>query len=446
MKLSEVIEDTSWHLQPIGITTTKKLADAVQVLLKKHERNQVEADLNDLTERLQDFKSRLENDKWTNYPWHKAASLMRDFFCSELLEDSEWRCVADALLRSLEISEKKSFLKAGVEIYFIKYSSANKYVDHLSQILAKRNINELPLSIFLKEKVEIFNRNSAHNQLGKFLADSQKPYEVLQENGIPSPHIPGLFEQSFLSMLAVLKEDLDQLQPDAFYKIMNWMAPNSSSIARHQLSQGIEALLLPFEEHADNELQEILLRFCIENFKDPRVNKAKWNGVSDRALKIIYKWLTTKSLLVFFEIINRFQDSHMWEPRKEFWSKLNDENLIDNAWVVLSKQGTRWARQIADKNEDPSFRSHGQIADMSEEKCFFIMQIGNLTIVEGTHNFKLRIFKKGNPSTPDLYKTGSISYYRDDLTVSPKLCDESFMHDKTGHWRNKTYNFIHRNS
>jgi hypothetical protein len=446
MKLSEMFGNTSWKLQPVGMTATEKLADAVQGLIKKYELDQAEADVTDLVERLHDFKGRLETDNWTNYPWHKAASLMRDFFCSDLLEASEWRCVADALLSSLEISEKKSFLKAAIDVYFIKYSSANKQVARLSETLAKRNKRELPLSNFLKEEIEIFNRNAAHNQLGKFLANSEKPYDVLQKNGVPSPHMPGLFEQSFLSMLSSLQQDLDHLQRDAFDKIMNWMAPNSSIIARHQLNHGIEALLLPFEEHSDKDLQEIILRFCIENFKDPRVNKAKWNGVSSKALKIISKWLTTKSLLVFFEIINRFQDSHMWEPRKKFWSKINDDNLIDNAWVVLSKQGTLWARQIADKNEDPSFRSHGQIADISEEKCFFIMQIGDLTIVEGTHNFKLRIFKKGNLHTPDLYKTGSSSYYRDDLTVSPKICDESFIHDKTGHWRNKTVNFIRRNA
>ena len=246
-------------------------------------------------------------------------------------------------------------------------------------------------------------------------------------------------------MLANLEQDLIQLKPDAFFKIMNWLAPKSDIIARHGLSQGIEALLSPFAHNSDKALQENLLRFLIDNLKDPRVNKARWLRVSEYALQIIYKWLTTKSLVVFFEIISRFQKSHMWEPRKKFWSQINAENLIDDAWVVLSRKGTSWAQQIAKERDDPSFRSHGQIGDMAEQKCFFIMKIGNLTIVEGTDNFKVRIFKNGNLNAPVLYKTVANYYYRDELTVSPSLCDESFMHDAAGRWTSKTYKYIIRN-
>ncbi|MDA8739777.1 EH signature domain-containing protein [Rhodobacteraceae bacterium] len=445
MKLSEMLETESWKIPPIGVGSAKRLEDAVQKLMQRFEHEPIETDNLDLVGRLEDFLSRLNHNEWENYPWHEASSLMRDLFCSELLQDKEWRNVSDTLLDSLAISDKKSFLYAAIDIFLINYSNSNKHIQRLAETLSKRDINELPFSRILKENVKIFDRSKAHIQIGELMANSQKPYETLQNNGVTSPHMPGLFEQSFLSMLTSLEQDLEQLKPEAFDKIMNWLAPKSDVIAAPQRARGIEAMLLPFEKQSEATLQETLLRFLVENFRDPRVNKARWNDVSEAALKVLYKWLTTKSLKMFFEIISRYEESHMWERRKQFWTLMNDKGLIDTAWVVLSRQGTQWARQIAKENNDPSFRDHGQISDTAEEKCFFIMKIGNLTIVEGTHSFKLRIFKNGNKNAPNFYKTGTYSYYREDLTVSPELCDESFRHDPQGNWRNRTFKFIERN-
>lgn len=429
------------------MTSTTNLERAVNRLLAKYDTAPLE-DEEDLLAQLEDFKNRIESNNWQKYPWHKAASLMRSLFNSELLDKAPWREVVKTLLNSLRTTDKKSFLKAAFEIYCFNYSKKNKSLDELSNILGQHSIQDLPIPSFLKTNLDLFDRNNAHTQLGEYLSKCELPFNALKTNGVTNPHAKGLYELSFRSMVQKLGPDLKKAKPDAVQKLKNWLAPNSALYANFGSGIGIDALIFALEATGTQEQRDDLRNFLIDNFRDPRVNKARWHGVSNKAFKIINQWLTTKSLSVFFDIIDRFEDSHMWANRRIFWNELNQEKQIDNAWVILSQNGSNLASEIAKERNDSSFLSHGRVGSKnrydSDEKCYFVMRIGNLTVVEGTHSFKVRLFKSQNQNAPDLFRQDR-NYYRDELAVKDTKCDAAFVHDQSGKWTSKTRDYIRRN-
>jgi hypothetical protein len=449
LKLSELIETNDWSIRPINMTSTNNLDRAVRKLLEKYDGSSNE-EPEDLIGQLEDFQRRLELNDWQNYPWHKAATLMRSLFDSDLITTKTWSHIIKTLLNSLETTDKKSFLKAAFEIYCTHYDKNNKALDRLSNILSSRELEDIPIPTFLKKNFDIFNRQAAHKQLGEYLSKCTAPFDTLKNKGISSPHSKGFYAVTFLSMLKYLQTDLSKAQPEAIDKVKNWLAPNAREFASFGSAAAIDALILSVDNGTNQEARDSLQNFLVENFNDPRVNNSRWRGVSPRAMDIINQWLTTKSLSVFFEIIDRFEESHMWADRRKFWTELNKSKEIDNAWVILSENGAKLAAQIARDRNDPSFRSHGKVGSSryrvdSDEKCYFIMKIGSLTVIEGTHSFRVRLFKNQNENAPELFRSGSRIYYRDELAIQPNKCDAAFIHDRPGRWMGKTRDYIRRN-
>ena len=70
------------------------------------------------------------------------------------------------------------------------------------------------------------------------------------------------------------------------------------------------------EKNGTQEQRDDLRNFLVENFRD-QGSVRRVGTVSEQALNIINQWLTTKSLSVFFDIIDRFE-SHMWANRRTF--------------------------------------------------------------------------------------------------------------------------------
>ena len=72
--------------------------------------------------------------------------------------------------------------------------------------------------------------------------------------------------------------------------------------------------------------------------------------------------------------------------------------------------------------------------DVSERnKCFLIMRFGDRVVVEGSHNFKVRIFSQAQPDCPQLYQA-VYQPKRFMRHVVPQY--GAFTHDFHGNWKN----------
>ncbi len=443
MKLSDLLE-TSRRPSIIKVmATTAHLDKAVTRIQQKYGIGQKAATNQDLTTKLTEFQSRLKSNNWSRFPWHMASDTLRSFLTSDLRDEARWSDVAGVLLDTLEITSRKSYCRAALDAYLETFHVTSPALNRLRDILNTKPAEDIPVRRHLIEDLQLFRPATAAKLIGQELARVNRPYDLVKSWGVWSPHSNGLFEDVFAEMLRNTTADRKALNRIPFERTMDWLCPNSSTKAEATRAAGIDALVLPFTDESSSELRDEVERFLVKNFGDPRVNQAQWVGVSSQALEIMNRWMTSKSLKMFFDIISKFEGSHMWEPRRKFWTDIDQRKWISDAWVVLNDSGAGYALDLAEKHEDDTFLSHGKLNFREREKCFFIMKVGGLTIVEGTHNFRVRIFDRGSHHAPHLRQK---FYDKDEIHARPVSSrGVEYIHDVHENWVQKSEDYMRRN-
>jgi hypothetical protein len=103
------------------------------------------------------------------------------------------------------------------------------------------------------------------------------------------------------------------------------------------------------------------------------------------------------------DVVSAVETSHMWDPRRRFWLQLHKERRIDSAWVALSDEGVRRAREMAQGR--PGLAFGRQTARGSRvSTCLLVLKVGSRIVVEGSHSYKVHVFKEGSSKTPKLYQ------------------------------------------
>ena len=177
-----------------------------------------------------------------------------------------------------------------------------------------------------------------------------------------------------------------------------------------------ESMLLPFEnKQPESECKDILQKFLLKNYGDPRFDLSRWVGVSDRAIKIFRGWFVQDTLEDFFSLLDyvaRYDHDadRQWKYRKSFWGTCLRHGIITDAWVALGK--TAWANShhfLRDKQ-----RNYGSIggSGVMPKHSVLIMDIGGMTITEWSHSGKYRFWHDGNEHKPKMYKK---NYFRNDV-------------------------------
>jgi hypothetical protein len=413
-----------------------KLQEQVRKIHSRYPPIEVVVEDPHLEKKLFEFERRLANNNWAKYKWRNASGLARGFLCSELVDDPRWQNIKSVLLKSLTDSPKRSFAKACFESYLVTFKEGSSLTKELSEALRGLEPEMLASMSEFVEGFDALKPIGLVNRIGQFLSQQDEPFAAMKNIGVSSPHMPGLIAQGFISNLEYLEPELRRFETSAFIKVFDWLNPEEEPISPLGKIPGIEAMLAPFiNGSGPDELIDEITNFLFETYGDPRISRTKWAGVSDPYIHLVFGWLTKKSLKAFFEIISKFEGSHMWEARRKFWTDIFDSGRISNAWVVLNREGIAFARELARETDDKSYLSFGRLSNSNESTCYFIMQIGRTIIVEGSHSFALRFFAEQNKSRPKMF---SPNYYKPDLLSN--LADEIYRHDPQGNWRQKALN------
>ena len=141
-------------------------------------------------------------------------------------------------------------------------------------------------------------------------------------------------------------------------------------------------------------------------YGDPRIKRGgAWHGVPDAAMAVIMRWLTGENIRLLFDVVSKTNPSHMWPERKRFYLDLHRQGRISAAWVAFDDSGASEARrQMAKAGERDRLAYGRQMAGGSRKgTSLLILQIGQRIVVEGSHNYKVHVFKPGDPNAPPLY-------------------------------------------
>lgn len=183
--------------------------------------------------------------------------------------------------------------------------------------------------------------------------------------------------------------------------------------------------------------QDALINFFLVYLGDPRVpgNRAKWNGVSPEAKKIVQQWLSRKTLDLFFTIVKRTAVDSMWSYRQKFWSAYLPH--IANTWVFLGPDAAYIARSIRDAD-----LSYGVLDGATSNQSVFLISIGNYVFGEWSHNGKLRVWRADQCPV----SFGASRMNQPQIKNAPNMNEWVHSSPSTYFWQRNVANWIFRNA
>lgn len=312
-------------------------------------------------------------------------------------------------LRETELTDSSSFLSAMMAAYIRSYQPGAEHTRKLSQslTLAKENMGAKWRDI-LAALPELLDPQRAHIALATKMVTMDSPWQELRNVGIVRPHEPGVMSFAHQAYVELLSPDLDQKV--VIEKLFDWLKPEGRAALMFGAAETINALLAPWiKTQPDERLSRYLTDKLVELYGDPRLGLGGiWGGVEEACRNTIINWLTRENILFFLDVVSDVEDSHMWEPRRKFWLGLYNQEKITSAWVAFSDQAAFHARAIKRSMKDASTLSFGsQTARGSRTNTsLLILRIGDCIVVEGSHNYKVHIFRINNDKAPQLFQLG----------------------------------------
>jgi hypothetical protein len=362
----------------------------------------------------QDMLSRVSRWVWDDITTQRVISAAVAVFDTERQTRPDLAPVRDFYLSEIADREPGAFLDGMVGVYVESFEAGAAHTKSLAEALARRRddlggrqrtlANALP---------DLFQPETANTQLAKLMGETEDAYVTLKSIGFGSPHTSGLAAAAHRIFVANLAPDLQSAT--ARHKLFNWLTPENGPVLQLDAGRAVEALLAVWRDHPPpdavrNELSETI----IAAWSDPRLhNGGIWSGFDPAHRAILLRWLTHQDMKFFCDMVTATQDSHMWPPRRDFWLKLYEDKMIDEAWVAFGSEARIYAhRNFMRSGKTDMNRRFGQQMDRGGSTSLLIMRIGNKIVVDGCHSYKTHIFRVDDMAAPKLYKR---KYYCDDI-------------------------------
>lgn len=197
-----------------------------------------------------------------------------------------------------------------------------------------------------------------------------------------------------------------------------------------------DAFLLPWVQKSPGpEVREAIRIFLVGHLGDPRtLHSPKWHGVSDDAVAVMRRWVVGANLEDFFAVIGITAYDRQWGYREAFWMAYAEREYIDNAWVVFGRDAAREAKSHFDRK----MHHYGVLDGAQGDQSVIIMQIGDLIIVEGSHNWMCRIWKLQSKAAPQI---GKNLYRKIGLTRNPDFL-QRHAGSESGAWQSNLSEYI----
>lgn len=338
---------------------------------------------------------------------------------------AETPAVMQALLDRIADQQQKSAVLAAVLQYLEHFDPANPGLVKLGQWL-DTVVRSWPWP--WKERAtqfRLFDVANAPARLAKEVLEGDMPSDkVLVEVGLPEAVAAGALGEAVFAAgcasVATLKGNA-AMAPQQ--RLLSWGKRGDRFGYDRLFPEFTSALLSPFSQSEPSDEHRNRIMSELDAIAgDPRVRPAKWAGVQDRAPEAyatLLQWLTKASVYQFFDIVDRVAEQHMWRYRRAFWTAYLEAGHIDRAWVVFGANGARLAKQAAVQSGEKGLAQFGRLdsgGGKTPDHAALIMVIGDLTIAEWSHNGKYNIWRRGDRTTPKLFRS---TYHPDELRNAP---------------------------
>jgi hypothetical protein len=381
---------------------------------------------------VQVMKARLEADDWTNARLSFVTSAARALFEDpERCERTELTALREFYFNEIRASTSQGFLGALFSIYMSSFVEGAAHPRELANALSTAKARLGARWQQLIEKVpEILDARIAASALASRMSGMATPWIGLKEIGVRNPHGPGIMNAAHLAYIKQIEPRLgSRLEVE---RLLDWLKPEGVEAKRTGAGEALSAMLGHWTR---SDPPQDYLKYLTESFVgmygDPRVLKGGvWSAVPEERMAVILRWLTGENIRFFLDVVSAVEDSHMWEPRRNFWLGLHTKGRIDAAWVALSDKGVLEARRRSAATGQRGTLSYGrQVAGGGRANTsLLILKIGRKIVVEGSHSYKVHIFDISNTKAPKLYEP---RYDCEDI----RLINGSLAQSHLGYWQ-----------
>jgi len=180
---------------------------------------------------------------------------------------------------------------------------------------------------------------------------------------------------------------------------------------------------------------------------DPRHSRSSaimskwWNWATENELQIAQRGANERTLYFFIDFLKNSlidtPNSRQFDLRSKFLLSLLESDKIYRARMVLSSNAFQ---QLPKQLREPI--SVAQLRGAVDQTSMICLSCkDDLYIIEGTHNFRLRVFHRLFPIR-SFWDYPSEYYQNQDLRISPNNCPVSLVHGHSGNWVFKFFNEI----
>ncbi len=330
----------------------------------------------------------------------------------EILGLNEGNAFLKNLLKGIDAIGTRRLFSALFSSYIMYFDSANPSCDLVANLLQKNKEN---LSKSWKQKLEfidLLNAKTIESALAKRILKARNDEEIFDRIDPTGVYAESqLFQAVTMSIANQTHNDIMNNNLAAFDGFFNIVNENGKVKSKYRVASMI-GLLKPFIEKSPsseqkNKLQELL----INTFSDPRIRSANWPKIEeryggkelrDKCILMVKRWLILETIELFFKIISDSADIRQFEPRRDLWKSYFDQEHVVDAHVIFGSDAARMAKYLKETDDTAKDLQWGKVSGsgVNPRQSFLLMQIGDLTIVEGSHNRKLRAWSYDSPQKP----------------------------------------------
>lgn len=351
------------------------------------------------------------------------------------------------------LNETRRPLKWGrplVFVYVERYNPHNslfqKISGHAKDFFDSPKVDNASGIVGLARRLNLFDVNDGPRRTAESIASSRKTLrEWIQIHELWPSFGTSPFAKAAFNALLTSKEEF-RSSVDFINIVFEWGVTERGNL-RYPASRAklAEALLLPWRERPPSDaIQNSLITFLLKHYKDPRIDKNLWFGVSSEAVAVLIRWINGRTLEAFFRILEATADS-IWQYRQKFWTAYFKAGHIDEAWVALGPD----AALVLKRLDDTKQLKFAKLLRSESSQSILLIRIGQIIFCEWSHNGRLRAQLIDSPISPDMYQP----YYESDslrfesidfnngLTQDPGLVHFS---STSGGWQERARLFIQK--
>lgn len=331
----------------------------------------------------------------------------------------------DAILKCVERKGQRSALLALVSAYIDGFRISDQFfqfAQRVRQLLRRWKGRPVAPWPELDKAIGLFDPETAPTKIAvAVLGSDRRPAEVLSAMGLDSMirQRGGLAEAAFAEAAKIVAAKRGLSAIPLQDRIIDWLKDAEGVVLfASQIPAAANALLTPWADSDPPKDHRAKLLDVLQGIAggDPRIKPGGWRNVREQApaaYAVLMRWLTAASVFQFFDIIDRSlardpAARKMWAYRRKFWTAyLHGEEgapQIEEAWVAFGEDGARLARQVARENRETAL-SFGTQEDKGAMHAALIVRIGDLLIVDWSHNAKCNFWRRGERGEPELYRS-----------------------------------------